>query len=267
MPMATAGDLKLLRQAALDACRAAVVACHGASGLCRLAGLQAATRASHCAEGLMRSAVAMAATGGVDPAPPGGGVPSVPKQGAAAVGAGRRRRKSEARRRKREKLRKAKGDGGTQVTTKMADVPIGELAGLVVGDLSELGVSSSMLVVDGPGTGCDGPPETPPPALALQRVSSMAIVAGGAAVSAVEDDEQMGTDGDIDRQSPSPIIAEIMAESLRNMELKFNDLKAEVARPGVSGKRKKVLRQEIASLEKQIQGVRGRFSPAATGAG
>ena len=54
------GDAAALRKAAIEACRAAVLTCHAAAGLCRDARLCSSERAARCAEGLLRSAVAVA---------------------------------------------------------------------------------------------------------------------------------------------------------------------------------------------------------------
>ena len=53
-------DAAALRKAAIEACRAAVLTCHAAAGLCRDARLCSSERAARCAEGLLRSAVAVA---------------------------------------------------------------------------------------------------------------------------------------------------------------------------------------------------------------
>ena len=57
---ATSASGAVVGRAALEALRAAGIACHNAAGLCRDAGLPQALKATRVAEGMMRSAVALA---------------------------------------------------------------------------------------------------------------------------------------------------------------------------------------------------------------
>ena len=169
MPMAqVAGEVKLA-QVALEACRAAVIACHAASGLCRAAGLQASVKAAHCAEGLMRSAVATASA----PVPfgaPGQLSGKVEPQAAGST-------KKKQRKRRRKPKARAPQEQAEQKDASMVDAPQTIAAAtdahcepggsLVLGDLTEFGIGDGKLALAAP----------------RPAASSMSSSPGGAAVS------------------------------------------------------------------------------------
>ena len=125
------------RRLATEAARASVLTVHAAVGLAWQTDKDAA-RLLRAAEGLCRAAVAKLAA---SPVPPPGTVP--PPGKAAEKNEEMKDKKSKRKRKKTKQNQEMQVDGGgpTPVAT------IGSLAGAVVGDLSELGISTGYLEI------------------------------------------------------------------------------------------------------------------------
>ena len=123
----------------LEAARAAAMAAHNAAGLATSAGLRSSVRLLRTAEALARSAgAALVSSSSTQSAPTGS--PS------ASARAARRRVKRQKEKEKKQAQDMSKGEGHpVEQEVKLGVLPVG--SSVVYGDLAELGVAGSTLVV------------------------------------------------------------------------------------------------------------------------
>ena len=227
---------KMYEKAVLEAARAASLAAHSAAGIAAGAEQRAAARMLRSAEALCRAAAAALAT-------------VLPSSSSPAVAAGDEGSKEIVKKKKpRKRKKKPKQAEEDQLGTTTVDA----LAGTVVGDLTELGVTSCIMVVDSAPDAADQIGSVP--TLALQHTSSSQD-ALPSTLPAAEASIQHSSVG------AGMVQASLVENLFQAAELKLQTLRN--ALHVSTGREKQKLKGEVTVLEGQIASARAAAAAAA----